>query len=139
MTAETAPIEAPMRRQLMRRVFHSYLAPHLPGFVTALVCAAIVGGLTAVLAWLLEPAVRHLLIEKDAQALIAFPLLIVAVGLLRGVAQFGQVILTNRIGNGLVGRHPGAAVRPPAARSTWRGCARPTPAPTSPRSSTTPA
>jgi subfamily B ATP-binding cassette protein MsbA len=102
MTPTTASQDARKRRQLTRRVMATYLRPHLAGFTVALACAGVVGGLTGLLAWLLEPTVRHLLIAKDPQALLLFPAAIIAVGLIRGAAQFGQVILTNKIGNGLV-------------------------------------
>ena len=65
-------------------------------------CAGVAGGLTALLTWLLDPAIRHLLIEHQPGALVTFPLLIVGVGVVRGLAQLVQARLTNRIGNGLV-------------------------------------
>ncbi|MGZ8406530.1 MAG: ABC transporter ATP-binding protein [Caulobacteraceae bacterium] len=95
-------LEADQRRGLIRRVISAYLAPHWPGFVTAMVCAAIAGGLTAALAWLLDPAVKKILVEHDRNALFVFPAIIIGVGLVRGLAQFVLARLTNRIGNGLV-------------------------------------
>ncbi len=86
----------------MRRVLKTYLAPHWPGLVTALLCAALVGALAGVLSWLLEPAVRRLFLHPDPQALVYLPLAIAGVGLIRGLAQLAQAVLVNRIGNGLV-------------------------------------
>ena len=90
------------RRHMIGRVLRTYLAPHWPGLVTALVCAAIVGALAGVLSWLLEPTVRRLFLQPDPTALVWLPLAIVGVGILRGAAQLVQAVLTNRIGNQLV-------------------------------------
>ena len=86
----------------MGRVFRTYLAPHWPGLAVALACAAVVGALAGVLSWLLEPAVRRLFLHPDRSALVVIPLTIAGVGVLRGVAQLVQAVLTNRIGNQLV-------------------------------------
>ncbi|MEO6378098.1 MAG: hypothetical protein ABIO37_08755, partial [Caulobacteraceae bacterium] len=86
------------RRRLIARIVSVYLRPHWQAFVTALVCAAIAGGLTAVLTWLLEPAIRRMMIEHEPRALVIFPALIIGVGVVRGLAQLVQARLTNRIG-----------------------------------------
>ena len=105
MTGEPtpAPISSPDgRRRLMGRVFHTYLRPHLPSVITAMVCAAAVGGLSGLLAQRLEPAVRLLFLHPDRKALVVIPLTLAALGLARGVAQLIQAVLTNRVGNQLV-------------------------------------
>ena len=86
----------------MSRVFNTYLAPHWPGLAVALACAALVGALAGLLSWLLEPAVRRLFLHPDPRALVVIPLTIAGVGVLRGLAQLVQAVLTNRIGNQLV-------------------------------------
>ena len=83
-------------------MFRAHLAPHWPAFVIALTCAAAVGALSGVLSWLLEPAVRRLFLHPDPAALVWLPMAIAMVGVLRGTAQLGQAVLTNRIGNKLV-------------------------------------
>ncbi len=102
MTSESAPSLALRRRRLIARVLATYLAPHWPGFTTAMACAALVGVLSGVLSWLLEPAVRRLFLHPDPSALIVLPLSLLGVGILRGLAQLVQAVLTNRIGNELV-------------------------------------
>jgi subfamily B ATP-binding cassette protein MsbA len=85
------------------RLFKTYLAPHWPALATSMVCAAFVGGLTAALAWLLDPAVKQLFIDKNPAALLTIPLAIAGVALLRAVAQILQATLVNKVGNRLVG------------------------------------
>ena len=102
MTAGSPPSQPKLSRALIKRVFAAYLKPHIGGLIGALACAAVVGALAGVLSWLLEPAIRKLFLHPDPRALIVLPLAIAGVGVLRGVAQLVQAVLTNRIGNGLV-------------------------------------
>ena len=92
----------PGRKGLIARVLNDYLRPHWGGLAVSLVCAALVGALSAVLSYLLEPTVRRLFIHPDPKALVVLPLTIAAVGVARGLLQLTQAVLTNRIGNGLV-------------------------------------
>ena len=79
-----------------------YLRPHWGALALSLACAALVGALSAVLSYLLEPTVRRLFIHPDPRALVVLPLTIAGVGVARGLLQLTQAVLTNRIGNGLV-------------------------------------
>ena len=90
------------RRRLIGRIWRDYLKPHLASFVTAMVCAAAVGALSAALAARLEPMVRLGIERRDPHALWFVPLTIVAIGLVRGACQLIQAVLTNRVGNQLV-------------------------------------
>jgi subfamily B ATP-binding cassette protein MsbA len=85
------------------RIYRAYLAGHWRALALSMVCAAGVAGSTTALAYLLGPAVKDLFVEKRPSALVAIPLAIVAVALLRTVSQIGQAMLVNRIGNRMVG------------------------------------
>jgi ATP-binding cassette, subfamily B, bacterial MsbA len=89
------------------RIFRTYLKPRWPALAAAMACAAAVGALTAALAWLLDPAVKQLFIDKNRQALLVIPLAIAAVALVRAAAQIGQATLVNGVGNRLVGQIQG--------------------------------
>jgi subfamily B ATP-binding cassette protein MsbA len=102
MTSASEHPTAERPRRLIGRVVRAHLAPHWPGLATAMLCAAVVGALTGVLSWLLEPAVRRLFLHPDPAALVWLPLAIAGVGVGRGAAQLVQAALTNRIGNQLV-------------------------------------
>jgi subfamily B ATP-binding cassette protein MsbA len=99
-----APSEPNARaRALAVRILKTYLAPRWKGLAVSIVCAVIVAGLSAELVRILEPAINDLLVKPVPGALIRIPLTIVALGLMRGIAQVGQATLVNRIGNGIVG------------------------------------
>jgi subfamily B ATP-binding cassette protein MsbA len=85
------------------RIFRTYLAPHWRTLLMALGCAILVALLTAFLAWLLNPAIKRIFIQKRTDSLILIPILIVMAGFLRGLFQIGQSALVNRLGHNIVG------------------------------------
>jgi subfamily B ATP-binding cassette protein MsbA len=86
------------------RLYRAYLAGHWRALALSMVCAAGVAGFSALLADLLGPAVQQLFVEKRASALLVIPAAIVAAALARTVAQVGQAVLVNRVGNRMVGQ-----------------------------------
>ena len=104
MTASPARSpKAASDRAIALRLFRVYLAPRWRGLAASIVCAVLVAGLTAVLAWLLNPVIKKIFEQKRTDSLILICLVIVALGLARGLAQVGQAVLTNRIGHRMVG------------------------------------
>ena len=90
-------------RALAGRVWRTYLAPRWKGLSLSIACAAVVAGLSAWLIQILDPAINQLLVDHKPGALLAIPLTIAIIAILRGIAQITQASLVNRIGNGIVG------------------------------------
>ncbi len=90
-------------RALASRVLRIYLAPRWKGLSLSVVCAAVVAGLSAWLIQILDPAINQLMVDHKPGALLAIPVTIAVLALVRGVAQITQASLVNRIGNGIVG------------------------------------
>ncbi|MGC1305307.1 MAG: ABC transporter ATP-binding protein [Caulobacteraceae bacterium] len=105
MKASSAPPSADTvsHRVLAIRMFRTYLAPRWRGLALAIALAVIVGALTGVLTGILNPVVKLIFEKKSSASLIRLPLLIIVLGLVRGVAQTGQAWITNRIGHRMVG------------------------------------
>ena len=102
MTAE-APAEM-TDRQLVGRVWGSYLKRRWKGVTVALLCAISVAVFSTLLAQMIEPAVNDLLSrEPKPGAIVIIPLTIIAYGFGRALSQIIQAMLVNRIGHGLVG------------------------------------
>ena len=89
-------------RALLGRIFRTYLAPRWKTLVIALVCALLVAALTALLAWLLNPAIKRIFIQKRTDSLILIPMVIAGTAILRGAAQIGVARAVNRLGHRLV-------------------------------------
>ncbi|RYG17969.1 MAG: ABC transporter ATP-binding protein, partial [Caulobacteraceae bacterium] len=109
--SETMPLRA-----LLARIWRDYLSLHRWTLITAIVCAAITGVLTVTLLQLLQPAVNGLFLGGDQpitlfkyihvqarHALIAIPIAILAVALIRTSAALLQAALVNRLGHSIVG------------------------------------
>ena len=90
-------------RALASRVLRTYLAPRWKGLSLSVVCAAVVAGLSAWLIQILDPAINQLMVDHKPGALLAIPVTIAVLAVVRGVAQITQASLVNRIGNGIVG------------------------------------
>ncbi|QTC86976.1 ABC transporter ATP-binding protein [Brevundimonas pondensis] len=115
MTTPATDMAEPLR-PLLGRIWRDYLSRHKTALFISMLCAALAGGLSAVLLKLLEPAVNGLFVQQGApirlwglfdippeRALLFIPLAIVAVALARTLASLGQAALVNRLGHGIVG------------------------------------
>ncbi|PIC01668.1 ABC transporter ATP-binding protein [Caulobacter sp. X] len=101
MTAQDTPELS--NRVIAARIWREYLRPRRNRLVAALLCAVAVAGLSAALAYVLKPAVDHLISHPQPGALWRIPLLIAVIAISRGVFQVLQTTSINRIGNGVVG------------------------------------
>jgi subfamily B ATP-binding cassette protein MsbA len=88
-------------RAMMRvlgRLLRQYVRPHLGTLGVTFVFMFIVAGSSAALAWLLDPAVKMVFIEKRQDMLLLVPLAIVGISLLRAAAGFAQTYFMSRVG-----------------------------------------
>ncbi|AYG95262.1 ABC transporter ATP-binding protein [Brevundimonas naejangsanensis] len=103
-------------RPLLVRIWRDYLSRHKPAFFASMLLAAVSAGLTAVLLKFLEPAIDLLFGREEGpvtvwgsltipanMVLIAVPLFIVVVAVIRSLSIVGQAALVNRLGHGVVG------------------------------------
>jgi subfamily B ATP-binding cassette protein MsbA len=108
MTLAEAPAparetKAATNRALAMRLFRTYLAPRWKDVAAALACAVFAGVLTGGLAQMLDPAIKRIFLQRRAEDLIVIPLIIIAMGALRALAQIGQAFITNGLGHRMVG------------------------------------
>ncbi|WP_313472059.1 ABC transporter ATP-binding protein [Brevundimonas sp.] len=103
-------------RPLLGRIWRDYLSRHKGAFFASMLCAAISGGLTALLLKFLEPAIDLLFTQHQGpvqvwglvsipsdRVLILIPLFIIMVAIIRSLAMAAQAALVNRLGHGIVG------------------------------------
>ncbi|MET4685005.1 ABC transporter ATP-binding protein [Brevundimonas faecalis] len=116
----TVPAPSPQAREplrpLLARIWREYLSHHKPAFFFSMLLAAVSGGLTALLLKFLEPAIDLLfgahkgpvsiwgvVTVPGNMVLIAVPLFIIVISVIRSLAMAGQSALVNRLGHGVVG------------------------------------
>ncbi|MEW6544037.1 MAG: lipid A export permease/ATP-binding protein MsbA [Nitrospirota bacterium] len=76
-----------------------YLLHYRFRLVVAFVCSGLVAAFSGAYAWLVRPVLDGIFINKDERLLIVLPVAILAVAVLKGLANYGQSYLMNYVGN----------------------------------------
>ena len=84
--------------ELVLRLVRGYLLPYKIKLMTAMVCMVIAAASQPLLAWLMEPVVRDIFINKDETMLLLVPLAIMLIMVIGGGANFCQSVLMNWVG-----------------------------------------
>lgn len=87
---------------LIARLLRDYLGPRKVSLFFAVLCMAGGAATTGLLAWILDPAVKYLFLEKRGDLLFAIPGLVVVVVAFRGLMNYGEGLFTNAIGQGII-------------------------------------
>ena len=70
--------------------------------VLAVLCMALAAGSTAALAYLMEPVLDQIFLEKDRALLIIVPIAVIGITLVRGAATYGQAVLMAFVGQRVI-------------------------------------
>jgi subfamily B ATP-binding cassette protein MsbA len=79
-----------------------YLRDYRLRLIGAFVCSAGVAGLSAVYAWLVQPVLDGIFIDRDRDLLLILPLAVLGVALLKALFAYGQSYLMSYVGHWLV-------------------------------------
>ena len=90
-------------RSLLERLFKQYVKKHLRRIFIALILSIIVAGSTAGIAWLLDPAVKKIFIEKNEVLAWSIPLLIIFAFSSKGLSLYFARINIIRVGEEVAG------------------------------------
>ena len=99
MTPEAPPSST---RDLLVRLVREHVRPHLPRLGMAMLLMALVAGSTAALAYLMEPVMDDVFDKQDREMLIAVPIAILVVTLIKGAATYGQAVLLAFVGQRII-------------------------------------
>ena len=83
--------------ELSKRIYRTQIKKYIPDLVIVVIFMIINGAATAGVAWLLDPAIKKIFIEKDKVMLYVIPAAIVITFLLRSVSLYLTRILTINI------------------------------------------
>ena len=83
--------------ELSKRIYRTQIKKYIPDLVIVVIFMIINGAATAGVAWLLDPAIKKIFIEKDKLMLYVIPAAIVITFLLRSVSLYLTRILTINI------------------------------------------
>ena len=87
---------------LIGRLLRDYLGRQKLNLVFAIVCMAGGAAMTALLAWLLDPAIRYVFLDKRTDMVLLIPAAVVAAVTVRAALNFGETALTNILGQRIV-------------------------------------
>ena len=84
-------------KKIVSRLYSFYVKKHLGKILFALLLSFGVAGGTAAIAWLLDPAVKKIFIERDATMLLLIPAAIVTAFTIKGLSLYFSRIIMIRV------------------------------------------
>ena len=88
---------------ILFRLYREYVKKHLPKIFIALVLSILVASSTSGIAWLLDPAVKKIFIEKDRTLAWLIPILIILAFSTKGLSLYFARMNIIRVGNEVAG------------------------------------
>ena len=82
----------------MTRLVRGYVRPYRLTLGGAILCMVVAAASQPLLAWLMEPVVRDIFMNRDQTMLVLVPLAIMGIMVIGGAANFGQSVLMNWVG-----------------------------------------
>ena len=79
-----------------------YLRPYRVRLTAAFVCSGLVAAFSGAYAWLVKPVLDEIFINKNSALLLALPLALFAVSVLKSLFSYGQNYLMNYVGNQVI-------------------------------------
>ena len=88
--------------QILSRLFRDSIKPYLSRLISSLFFMIIIALCTGATAWLLDPAIEKIFLEKDGSMLIIIPLAIIGTLLIKSVSTYIQVFLLNSVAQNVI-------------------------------------
>ena len=83
---------------LMRRLARESIRPYVWWIVGAFVCMGLVAATTGMSAWLMEPVINKVFVEKDKLLLVPIAVAVLATFAIKGFANYGQSVTMTYVG-----------------------------------------
>ena len=78
---------------IIKRLYNDYTTKHLNKIILAIVFSILVAGATSATAWLLDPAIEKIFINKDQSLILIIPLLIIIAFATKGISLYLAKVL----------------------------------------------
>ena len=93
---------------LVWRLMRQFIRPHARRIALAFLCMGIAAGATAIRAWLMQPVLDRIFVAREGSLLLLIAGAALATALLKGLADYGQAVLTTRVGQRVIADVQGA-------------------------------
>jgi subfamily B ATP-binding cassette protein MsbA len=87
---------------LVKRMLTNYVAPYRGRLVIAVLCMLVVAAATAAVAWIMQPIIDDIFLNKNSDLLAVISLGIIAIFFIKGMASYGQDYLMQCIGQRII-------------------------------------
>ncbi len=87
---------------LMRRLVVEFLRPHLGKMGLAFVAMGLVAGSTAANAWMMQPLLDNVFVQRNETLLLVIPAAVIILAVVKGFAGYGQSVLMTTVGQRIV-------------------------------------
>jgi subfamily B ATP-binding cassette protein MsbA len=87
---------------LVWRLARDFMRPHLPRVLVAFLLMGAAAGSTALRAWLMQPVLDRVFVGREASWLLLIAGAALAIALVKGIADYGEAVLMNRIGQRVI-------------------------------------
>ncbi len=88
--------------RLLKRLFANYVRKHYSKLIISIFCMIIVAGATALNAWMMQPVLDEIFINKNKTLIVLIPIAVITVAIFKGIASYIQSIFMSFIGYRLV-------------------------------------
>ena len=86
------------KKNIFKRLYKDYTKAHLKRIILSAFFSVLVAGSTSSIAWLLDPAIKKIFIERDQSLILIIPLLIVVAFATKGVSLYIAKSLMIQVG-----------------------------------------
>ena len=88
--------------EILKRLFKENIKPQLSKLSTSFIFMVIIALATGATAWLLDPAIEKIFLERDAQMVVLIPLGVIGILFIKGLATFFQVSILTEVGQKII-------------------------------------
>jgi subfamily B ATP-binding cassette protein MsbA len=75
-------------KEILKRLYKEYVSRYLKKFFLALIFSIVIAGSTAAIAWLLDPAIKKIFVEKDKDFMLLIPIAIILAFTIKGISLY---------------------------------------------------
>jgi subfamily B ATP-binding cassette protein MsbA len=87
---------------LLKRLFSTYMLPHKGKIVFGVICMALVAATTGINAWMMQPVLDDIFLNKNKTMLLLVPLGVIVLAIIKGAASYGQSVAMGYLGRSVI-------------------------------------
>ena len=86
------------KKEIFKRLYKDYTKKHLKTIIFSAIFSILIAGSTSAIAWLLDPAIKKIFIEKDQSLILVIPVFIIIAFATKGISLYVAKALMIKVG-----------------------------------------